>query len=95
MGEPGVPHIVTQQTRQEGTFSFQAGFDGILRIDSIRIPEQGEKLQSQADVGIKPNTTITAQVAARQELARRPKNQQQRGVIEWSAEQNKIFDPGG
>ena len=37
----------------------------------------------------------TEQVAPRQKFARPPKKQQQRGLIRCSAEQNKMFGPGG
>ena len=74
LDEPGMSHVVTQQTEQEETFSFQAGIDGFLCVDSTRILEQGGNLPSQADVGVKPEETNTAQVAARQEFVRLPKN---------------------
>ena len=63
-------------------------------VDCKRIPEQKGTSSFQADVGVNLET-ITAQVAARQEFARLPKNRQQRGVIALSTEQNKQFDPGG
>ena len=78
LDEPGVPHTVTQQTEREGTFPFHSGIDGFLCVDCTRIPEQGGNLPSQADVGVKPETTTTAQVTARQEFARPPKNRRQR-----------------
>ena len=96
LDEPGFPHIVTQQTEQEGDFPFQAGVDGFFCVDYYtRIPAQGGSLPSQADVGVESETITTAQIAARQEFARPPKTWQQQGVIGRSGEQHKIFDPGG
>ena len=92
LDEPGVPHPEMQQTKQEGTFPFQAGIDGFLHIDCMRIPEQERTSSFQADIGVNPETT-TVRVAARQEFAKLPMAQQQRGTA--LIEQNKEFDPGG
>ena len=90
--EPGVRHAVTQQSEQEGTFSFQAGVDSFLHVDCIL--KQERTISFRADVEVNPEIT-TVQAAARQEFARPLKNRQQRGVIRWSAEQNKMLGPGG
>ena len=74
LDEPGVPHTEIHQEEQEGTFPFEAGVDGILRIGCTKISEQEENLPSQADVGVRPQTTTTAQVAVRQKFGRPPKN---------------------
>ena len=74
---PPPPH--TDYAGQEETFLFQAGVNGFLHADFI--PEQEVTISFQADVGVNPEIT-TAQVAARQEFARPPENQQQRGMIE-------------
>ena len=95
LDEPGVPHPEMQQTEQEGTFSFQAGFDGFLCVDCTRIPEQKRTLSCQADLGVNPETTTTVQVAARQEFAKLPMVWKQRGMIAWSKEQTKQFDTAG
>ena len=95
LDEPGVPHPEMQQTEQGGTFSFQAGFDGFLHVDCSRIPEQERTSSCQADVGVNPETTTTVQVAARQEFVKLPMVWEQRGMIAWSTEQTKQFDPAG
>ena len=94
LDEPGVPHAATQQTEQEGIFPFQASFNGFFHVDCTRTLEQEGTISFQAGVGVKHKATTTAQVAARQEFARPPKNRQQRGVIGWSAKQNNMFDSG-
>ena len=95
-GWVNVPYAVRQQTEQEGTFPFQAYVDGFLHVNCTKIPEEEGTISSQADVGVKPETTTTtAQVAACKEFARPPKNRQQRRVTAWGAEQTKQFDPGG
>ena len=90
-----MPHIVTQQTKQEGTFSFQPDVDGFLRVNCTRIPEQGANLPSQGDVMVRPEEASTAQAVARQECARLAKNWQQRGETAWGTDQIKHFDPEG
>ena len=55
--------------------------DGFLGVDCIRVLEQRVNLSFQANVGVNPETTITAQVTARQQFTRLPKDRQQRGVI--------------
>ena len=83
LDKPGVPHTMTQQTEQRGTFSCQVSVNGFLHIN--RIPEKEITISFQADVGA--NLEITkVQVAARQEFARLPKNRQQRGVTAWGTE---------
>ena len=54
LDEPGESHPEMQQTEQEETFPFQAGVDGFLHVDCMGIPEQGETLSIQADVGGEP-----------------------------------------
>ena len=93
LNEPGVLHPEIYQTEQEGTFPFQAGVNGFLHIDCMRIPKKKGTSYFQADVGVNPEAR-TPQIVTRQEFARLPKSWQQRGVIVWSTEQNKQFDPG-
>ena len=80
LDEPGVPHAMTQQTKQEGFFSLQASADGFLRVDCTRTLEHEGTLSFQADVGVKPEETTAAQVAAREEFARPLKNRQRQRV---------------
>ena len=58
LDEPGVPHILRQQTEKEETFLFQAGFDVFLRVDCTRIPEQGVNFPSQADFAGKAGNSM-------------------------------------
>ena len=89
LDEPGVSHAVMQQTEQEESFSFQADIDGFLQVNCISLEQEGTFLL-QADVGIKPEITgSTAQVAARETFAGRPKNRQQRRVRAWGTEANQ------
>ena len=65
-------------------FPLKAGVDGVLRVDCTRILEQGEYLPSQADVGVKPESTTTAQqVATRQVFAKLLIRRQQRGTTSF------------
>ena len=49
----------------------------------------------QADLGVKPETTNSEQVAAREEFARPSKKRQQRKVTAWCSDQTKQFGPEG
>jgi hypothetical protein len=95
LDELGVLHTVTQETKQEGAFPFQAGVGGFLCVGCTKILEQRVALSSQSDVGRYPETTTTVQVASRKKFAKLPRGQQQRRVITWSAEQTKKFNLGG
>ena len=94
--EPGVPHDVTKQTEQAGTFPFQADVNDSLHVNCTSPEQEAATISLQTDVGVNDETTITtAQAAAHEESARPPKNWQQRRVTAWGAEQIKQFDPEG
>ena len=82
LDKSGELHPVMQQTAVKG-FS-HAG--------CTRSTYQGGNLYFQANVGMIPES-ITPQMTARQ-VARLLMSQQQQGMIAWSDEQNKQFDPG-
>ena len=69
-----MPHAVTQQTEKEGNLPLQAYANGFLHVDCMRALEQEGTISSQADVGVEQETKTTAQVTARKEFARPPKN---------------------
>ena len=77
---------------KKGTFPFQAGLDGVLHGDCMRISEHEGTLCFKTDVGVNPETS-TVQDAARQEFAKLPISRQQ----QWTAsiKQNKQFDVSG
>ena len=78
--EPALLRAKTQSTNGEGIFPLQASFDVCTS------PEQEWTTTNllQADVGVKPETSISAQVTAREEFARPPKKWQQPKVTAWS-----------
>ena len=65
---------------------------GFLHVDCMRIPKRRGTSFFQAGVGTNRETT-TVQMAARQEFAKLPMDQKQRGTV--SIEQTKQFDLGG
>ena len=50
-----MPHAVTQETEEEGTFPFQANVDGFMHLNCT-IPEQVGTISLQADVGVQPDS---------------------------------------
>ena len=80
LDEPSVPHVVTEETKQEGTFPFQADIDDSLHINGTS-PEQEGTISLLADVGVKSKATATTvQVTVCEGFARPTKNRQQRRV---------------
>ena len=78
LDEPRGPYDELQQAEQEGSFHFEAYFDGFLHVDCINIPEQKRtKLSSQADVGANHEEKTTAQVATHEEFEKLPIGRQQ------------------
>ena len=72
LNEPGAPHAEIQSTEREGLFFLQASLEG------CKSPEQEWTTNLlRADVGVKTETSTSEQAAAREELARPPKNRQQ------------------
>ena len=72
LDEPGVPRAETQPTEEEGIIPLQASVDGFLHVDCTRRLDQEVTNLLQADVGVKPETTTTTQVAVREDFARPP-----------------------
>ena len=86
--------MLRRNQRSREKVPFQASLDGFFRV-CINPEQQTTHLLSE-DVGVNKETTTTnAQVAARKQFARPPKNCRQERVILWGAEQTKQFDPKG
>ena len=65
LDEPGEPHPEMKQTKQGGTFPFQADVDGFLHVNCTRIQEQGGTLSFRADVRVNPKATDTISTSHR------------------------------
>ena len=87
-----MPQTELQQTDHADTLSFQAGVEGFLNVDCMKISEQEGTISFQADVGVNPGTA-SVQVAARLDFTKLLIGRQQQ--VTALIEQNKQFDPGG